>query len=142
MVFCYLSIYRFLAGLFRDNKPSPDDISKKRVVMSSYTNNISNDEFIAFLKKQGYSDIRQLPDNEWVATLKLLFTTAVCTGMDTTTPFRYRWCFKNPDHAKAFFHEITEFDEVPKNTESLVGHRQSNGVPLLMLQDENGINRW
>ncbi|MBO6224537.1 MAG: hypothetical protein J6N72_03650 [Psychrobacter sp.] len=103
---------------------------------------IKETEFKEFLEKQGYIEVKQLSaDKEWVAMLRLGFSVSVCCGIDTVTPFKYRWCFANQEAATEFYENMKEFDDIPKNQNMLVGHRQNGFKPLLILQDERGNNK-
>ncbi len=101
----------------------------------------SDRDFFDFLLDQGYRNIRKLPDGEFVATKKLAYTTAVCSGMDFVTSHKYRWCFSEKSDAVDFVNSMVDYDEIPKNTSSLMGHRY-HSEPLLVLYDERGFARW
>lgn len=103
---------------------------------------MSHEQFISFLKNQGYMSIKQLEDGEWVALLPMMFSLSVCCGISALTAFKYRWCFKNPDDAKEFYASMVEFDDIPTKTDSLVGHRYSNNAPLLRMKNEQGLDKW
>lgn len=104
--------------------------------------NVNEDDFKAFLAKEGYTVFKKLPDGEWVAIMPLAFSTSVCCGIDYISPFKYRWCFKKPSDAVDFYNELKEFDEIPDNQEGLVGHRYGALGPRLILKDAYGNNRW
>lgn len=103
---------------------------------------IKDESFIDFLTEQGYIAPKQLQDGEWVAIYPLAFSTSVCSGIDVVTAFKYRWCFARKEDAQAFFDSMVDFDDIPDNLEALVGHRYTNGTPLVVMKDRYGNNRW
>lgn len=90
----------------------------------------------AFFKAAEFPDYRQLESGEWVGVCQLLFTWAVCTGIDYDYPFTYRWCFSSNKDALEFFHALKTVEEVPTNLKTLKGHRFTRR-PLLV-QDVQG----
>ena len=101
----------------------------------------TDEEIIAWLKRQNYIGPRKLDDGTWVAINKLMYTWSVCVDMDEVTAYRYRWCFEDINEARHFLATIKEFDEVPVRRNSLKGHRYS-GVPLLEEHWPNGRAKW
>ncbi|HAT1642304.1 TPA: hypothetical protein I8Y18_003466 [Raoultella ornithinolytica] len=94
-----------------------------------------------FLLSQGFTRVRKIKDGSWIGILPLAFTTSVCMDIEDITPFRYRWCFSDPDEAKYLFDTAKEFDEIPVKRDSLKGHRY-RGEPLLREKDEFGFDKW
>lgn len=110
--------------------------------MSSFHNK-TDEQIKKFLNEQNFLCVRKLPDGEWIGILKLAYTFSVCMGIEDITPFKYRWCFQNPEHAKEFYDNAVEYDEIP-NAElqkSLKGHRHQS-APLIILYDEHGFPKW
>ncbi len=102
----------------------------------------STDEQIeAFLKEQGFIEVRKLDDGEWVGLLKLAFTMSVCCGVEEISPFKYRWCFADPTEALLFYATVKEYDEVPEHKESLRGHRYVD-APRYVEYDVVGRPKW
>lgn len=99
------------------------------------------EEMREFLLQQGFLRVRQLADDSWIGVLKLAFTTSVCMDIDEVSPFRYRWCFADPNEAHHFFETAVDYDEVPTKRDSLKGHRY-RGEPLLREMDEFGFDKW
>ena len=116
--------------------------SNTKVLSTNDLYNVNEDDFKAFLAKEGYTAFKKLPDGEWAAIMPLVFSTSVCCGIDYISPFKYRWCFKKPSDALDFFNGLKEFDDIPDNQEGLVGHRYGALGPRLMLKDAYGNNRW
>lgn len=101
----------------------------------------SDKEMREFLSSQGYERFRKLPDGEWILIVPLFYSLSVCCGCDKSTMFKYRWCFGDPAEALAFFESCENYDDIPNQKDSLVGHRYDN-QPLLMLYDQYGLPRW
>lgn len=97
--------------------------------------------FLDFLVSEGYINPKKLQDGEWVAIMPLAFTTSVCCGIEEITPYKYRWCFKDPAEAYHFLDNIKDFDEVPEKRESLKGHRYLR-APLYVEKDARGYDKW
>lgn len=66
-----------------------------------------------FFEEQGYQNVRQLPDGSWAGTIELMFTRAICTGLDYHG-WAYRWCFENRDLANVELAKLESFDDEPK----------------------------
>lgn len=103
---------------------------------------MTDDELILFLKDEGYTHIRKLEEGDFVAIKRLAYSTSVCCGIDESTPFRYRWCFSKDSDAVEFLNNLDEFDDIPKNLDALVGHRYTNGKPLVRVKDARGFDKW
>lgn len=114
----------------RENKPALD-----------IRQNMTTEEMRDFLLQNNFMRVRQLEDGSWIGTMKLMFTTSVCMDIDELSPFRYRWCFADPEEANHFFDTAVDFDEVPTRRTSLKGHRY-RGEPLLREKDEFGFDKW
>jgi len=69
-------------------------------------------EFLKFLAENGYFNVRELPDGTFAGLYKLLFTTAICTGLDEMG-YAYRWCFDDPVLALTELTRIETMDEQP-----------------------------
>lgn len=72
----------------------------------------SDQAFRQMLEANGYYDIRKLPDGTWAALYRLIFTTAICTGLDDLG-WAYRWCFDDPDMAAAGLAKLEAMDDEP-----------------------------
>lgn len=81
---------------------------------------------------------RQLDDGTWIGIYRLMYTWSVCSGVDSTNMFMYRWCFEEYEHALEFYNNMKELDDIPTNKTSLVGHRFGTKGPLAKkVYDEN-----
>lgn len=49
-------------------------------------------EFVAELKCQGYSNVRKLYDGRWIGTMPMLFTVGLFVGL-TKDYYDYRYCY-------------------------------------------------
>lgn len=100
-------------------------------------------EVLDFLNRNHYTNIRQLEDGSWCGLFRLYTTYSVCTDITPSTPYAYRWCFKDMDDAIGFLTELTEFDEVPDLTKwtSLKGHRYPQEARV-MVYDARGFRKW
>ena len=103
--------------------------------------NKTDEEVIEWLEQNMFTNLKKLEDGSWVGLTQLLTTMSVCCDITPISPYTYRWCFRNPEEAFAFLEEITEFDQVPTQRKSLVGHRFSQYGRLLKY-DENGFKAW
>lgn len=64
------------------------------------------------LEAQGYQHVRMLPDGTYAATLELLFTRAICTGL-TWQGWAYRWCFADRELAVRELEKLQAMDDAP-----------------------------
>lgn len=101
----------------------------------------TNEEILTFLEEKHYLTPRQLSDGSWCAIFPLFRTWAVCTDITKNNPYAYRWCFEIEEDAKMFLAELECFDDVPKNTSSLRGHRYHD-LPRMLAFDHLGFHRW
>jgi hypothetical protein len=69
-------------------------------------------EFLKFLEEQGYFSVRELPDGSFAGLYRLLYTTAVCTGL-CEDGWVYRYCFDDPALAAAGLASLQEMDDEP-----------------------------
>lgn len=104
-------------------------------------NGKTDEEVIAWLERNSFTNLKKLEDGSWVGAMWLTTTLSVCCDITPFTPYAYRWCFRDPREAYAFLEEITEFDQVPTQRESLSGHRFSLYGRLLKF-DKNGFKAW
>lgn len=65
-----------------------------------------------FFEDNGYFNIRQLEDGGWVANYRLLFTTAICVGLDAYG-FERRYCYDDPDRAESEIQAMRRLDDEP-----------------------------
>lgn len=101
-----------------------------------------DEEVIKYLTEVGgFSRVRKLEDGSFVGCMKLMYTMSVCTDITSSTPYAYRWCFKDPQEAFYFCDNIKEFDEIPEHRTSLQGHRFAR-EPRLAATDQLGLKRW
>ena len=68
--------------------------------------------FLAFLTANNYTNLRELPDGTVAGLQKLLFTTAICTGLDSFG-WAYRWCFDDPALAASELAKLESMDDEP-----------------------------
>lgn len=62
----------------------------------------SEQEFVGFLWKEGYRDIKLLPGNRWAATFDFIYTSGIIVGfMGDTTGYEDRWCFHTHERSEA-----------------------------------------
>lgn len=101
-----------------------------------------DEEVIKYLTEvEMFSRVRKLEDGSFVGCMKLAFTMSVCCDITPTTPYAYRWCFKDPEEAFYFCDNIKEFDEIPERRQTLQGHRYTK-ESRLAATDQLGIKRW
>jgi hypothetical protein len=64
------------------------------------------------LDENHYFAVRELPDGTVAALMRLMFTTAICTGLDYHG-YAYRWCFE--DHVLALneLNRLQAMDDEP-----------------------------
>ena len=65
-----------------------------------------------YLESRGYENVRRLADGTWAGTVALLYTRAVCTGIDYFG-HAYRYCFSDPALALEQLALLTEMDQEP-----------------------------
>lgn len=68
--------------------------------------------FVAMLQENKYFSIRKLPDGTYAALGKLLYTTAIHTGL-TYNGWAYRYCFEDAERAQKELEKLEEMDAVP-----------------------------
>ena len=73
---------------------------------------MTTEGFHAFLAENGYFEIRELPDGTTAALHRLLYTTAICTGLDSSG-WVYRWCYADPALASAELAKLEAMDDKP-----------------------------
>jgi len=86
---------------------------------------VADPVFVDFLKSNDYFQVRQLPDGSYAALYKLMFTTAICSGLDAYG-WKYRWCFEDPSIAEQELLKMNLVDDVPTG---YIAHRWSNLPP-------------
>ncbi|MDC3552198.1 hypothetical protein [Escherichia coli] len=101
-----------------------------------------DEQVIAFMTENQYTNIRKLPDGEWCGLFRLAFTWSVCMGVTPLTSFRYRWCFADREEALYLIETAEEYDGVPVRKTSLKGHRYPYGQALYKEKDEHGFEKW
>lgn len=69
-------------------------------------------QFLQFLADNGYFNVRELSDGTFAALYRLMFTTAICTGLDEMG-WAYRWCFDDPVLAATELSRIEAMDDEP-----------------------------
>ena len=69
-------------------------------------------DFLQFLAENGYFNVRELPDGTFAALYRLMFTTAICTGL-TELGWAYRWCFEDPALAASELARMDAMDDEP-----------------------------
>jgi hypothetical protein len=69
-------------------------------------------ELVAFIRQQGYSDVRLLPDGSVAAICELLYTRAIHLGCDRWG-WSHRYCFADRELAAQRFAELQGEDDVP-----------------------------
>jgi hypothetical protein len=80
---------------------------------------MTTEKFHAFLGENGYFEIRELPDGTTAALYRLMFTTAICTGLDDLG-WAYRWCFADAALASSELAKLEAMDDKPTG---YVAHR-------------------
>jgi len=80
---------------------------------------MTTEEFHAFLGENGYFEIRELPDGTTAALYRLMYTTAICTGLDSSG-WAYRRSFSDPALASAELAKLESMDDKPTG---YVAHR-------------------
>ena len=93
------------------------------------------------LINDGFFKVRKLEDGSWIGCKKLAYTMSVCIDITPTTPYAYRWCFKDPKEAFEFCDTVKEFDEIPVKRLSLQGHRFTS-ESRLVVTDKLGLKKW
>lgn len=73
---------------------------------------MSKAEFLAFLTANNCTHVRELPDGTFAGLHKLMFTTAICTGLDSFG-WAYRWCFEDPALAASELAQLEAMDDEP-----------------------------
>lgn len=68
--------------------------------------------FVAMLLRNNYQHIRRLPDGTYAALYKLMFTMAICTGLNGTG-YAYRWCFDDEARAFSELQKLENMDDEP-----------------------------
>lgn len=71
-----------------------------------------NQELIEFLREQGYENLRELPDETVVGTLELMYTRAICIGLNRWS-WEKRFCFENKELALEELAKLTTGDDEP-----------------------------
>lgn len=73
---------------------------------------MNNELTVEFFESEGYFDVRELPDGTFIGKVQLMFTTAICMGLD-----RYGWekrfCFDNMQVLKEQYALIKSGDDEP-----------------------------
>ena len=101
-----------------------------------------DEEVIRYLTdEEHFIKVCKLEDGSFVGCMKLTYTMSVCCDISPTTPYAYRWCFKDPEEAFYFCDNIKEVDEIPEHRTSLQGHRYI-GESRLAATDQLGLKRW
>lgn len=95
-----------------------------------------------FLLRNYYQHPRKLADGSWVALFPLATTWSICTDITKESPYAYRWCFTDFNEAMYFLDTIEEFDEIPKRTQSLRGHRFDGGYARVIHYGKDGFRKW
>lgn len=61
-----------------------------------------------------YRNVRQLSDGTWAGTTDLIFTRAICTGIDPHFgTWAYRWCFEDRERALLELEKLEQMDDTP-----------------------------
>ena len=69
-------------------------------------------DFPQFLADNKYFNLRKLPDGTYAALHNLMFTTAICTGLNWTG-WAYRYCFDDPELAAQELAKLEAMDDEP-----------------------------
>ena len=70
------------------------------------------DEIIYRLERQGYYQLRMLPDGSIAGLSPLLFTTALCVGL-TLNGWEYRFCYTEESRALHELNKLKTDNDVP-----------------------------
>lgn len=73
---------------------------------------VPDPDFIRYLIANQYFELRMLPDGTMAGLHRLLFTTAICTGL-TWSGYAYRYCFENADDALRELLRLDAMDDEP-----------------------------
>lgn len=73
---------------------------------------IPDPDFVQYLIANHYSELRMLPDGTIAGLYRLLYTTAICTGL-TWSGYAYRYCFADTDHARVELSRLNAMDDEP-----------------------------
>lgn len=120
---------------------SLEDLSKFRHRLEKSFDHYSKEELEQFKKDNGILALKRLPDGFWVGVKPLMYTVAICAGIEPFLTYRYRWCFEDPQEAVKFWKEIKCYDDLPTSKESLKGHRYHN-TPKYLAFDRLNLPRW
>ena len=74
---------------------------------------MDDDQFRAFLTKDGYEHIRKLDDGTWVGIVPLMFSVGLCMGLDRIGWDR-RYCYEDRALAVAEIAKLERGDQVPQ----------------------------
>lgn len=67
---------------------------------------------IEYLQKAGFDNVRRLEDGTWAGTTELMFTRAICLGLNYHG-YAYRFCFSDRELATSELQKLTSIDDVP-----------------------------
>lgn len=84
--------------------------------------------FVAMLQENRYYSIRKLPDGTYAALGKLLFTTAIHTGLNHHG-WAYRYCFDDPKLAQRELDKLEDMDDTPSG---FIARRWGSGKPAFL----------
>lgn len=73
---------------------------------------VDQDDLIAFLLKNGYSDVRVLEDGTVIGTVDLMFTRGLCVGLNWDS-WEARYCYEDRELAARAALAMTTDDEPP-----------------------------
>ena len=71
-----------------------------------------NEKLLAFLKENGYKDIRILDNGTIIGTIELMFTRGLCVGLNWDN-WESRYCYEDRELASRAAREMTSDDEPP-----------------------------
>ena len=71
-----------------------------------------NAKLIEYLKEQGYENLKALDDGTIVGTLELMFTRAICIGLNEWS-WEKRFCFQDREMAVTELNKLVEGDDEP-----------------------------
>lgn len=76
------------------------------------------------IKQEGYQHVRILPDGSMAGLCRLIFTTALCSGI-TPQGWAYRYCFENPERA---LDELAKLEEEDQEPTGFIARRYGGGA--------------
>jgi hypothetical protein len=74
--------------------------------------NWTESQAIEFFESNNYFCVRRFPDGSYAGLYKLMYTTAICSGLNEYG-YEYRFCYEDPLLAFAQLMLMQNYDDVP-----------------------------